>query len=692
MRRAVAAAWVGCVALANADASPAPLGKVLQLLGDLRAQLGDDFRKEGQLYDKYSAWCDSAAQWARSGLSASSAKAADLGAYLQEQAAFRAKESSEIEALSAEVNSNEEDLKEARDMRAKEHQSYVVSKEQATDSIEQLEAAIELLEKKQAGTTSRNVDFLEVATTLKHALERNPDIPLDAQQQQTLNSFFQATIAMRGQQQGAPQQSSFLQASLQLQPEGVLGTLQSILGAQQQSQGAAAGQEQKAQDSFALMDQSLSTEIANGRDAMQEKQLQVTKSQETASQKTAELNEVRQAIAASQQYLQDVVAQCQQKALTWKERQKLRTDEISAITQALTMLSSPEAQQLAAKQGLGASFLQTQQVARRNRRVGRRAVHALRSPGAVSLLEVSSRVRHASWQAKVDPFASARKTIQEMIVRLLNEAAQEMEHKEWCDTEMKKSDVAKSEHLKDIRELKSEIDQMEDTRAQVEEEEKELSRDMVQMEQMVAEAMANREGEKTQSLISVKQYQDGQTLLQNAISVLQEFYKNKSQPPAGAALSQLAAPVDITGFGPAPPTFEGPYQGAADAVGGVVGIIQVAISDFARLETETQAQEAAAQREYDAFARESADRKAISTRAIDEKRQTAVKLDQSLRNLKSDLAGYEKELDAVNAYINKLTPSCTEEVPTYEDHKERREKEIKSLQEALQLLNGEAVA
>merc|ERR1719163_2204623 len=126
--------------------------------------------------------------------------------------------------------------------------------------------------------------------------------------------------------------------------------------------------------------------------------------------------------------------------------------------------------------------------------------------------------------------------------------------------------------------------------------------------------------------------------------------------------------------------------------GGVVGMLEVIQSDFARLEAETKAAEKAAQEEYDAFMTDSEVDKTQKTQDIEHK--TKAKQDQakSMTEKKSDLEGTQKELDAALDYYEKLKPSCVDSGISYEDRVARREEEIQSLKEALQILNGEDIA
>merc|ERR1712183_736871 len=172
-----------------------------------------------------------------------------------------------------------------------------------------------------------------------------------------------------------------------------------------------------------------------------------------------------------------------------------------------------------------------------------------------------------------------------------------------------------------------------------------------------------------------------QTAVAQALTVLKEFYAK-----AGEATAFVQAQPE------APETFDKPYTGMGGESGGVVGMLEVIESDFARVESETKASEATAQKEYDTFMTDSkVDKEAKST---DIEHKTAKKQDQSqaLTVANEDLEGTQKELDAALAYYDKLKPSCVDAGVSYEDRVARRKEEIESLQEALKILNGEDLA
>merc|ERR1712187_795586 len=116
-----------------------------------------------------------------------------------------------------------------------------------------------------------------------------------------------------------------------------------------------------------------------------------------------------------------------------------------------------------------------------------------------------------------------------------------------------------------------------------------------------------------------------------------------------------------------------------------MGVIE---SDFARLEADTKAAEASAQKEYDTFMTDSKVDKAAKTKDIEHKTSKKQDETQALQVKNEDLEGTQKELDAALAYFDKLKPSCVDAGVSYDDRVTRRKEEIQSLQEALRILNG----
>merc|ERR1719487_609850 len=242
--------------------------------------------------------------------------------------------------------------------------------------------------------------------------------------------------------------------------------------------------------------------------------------------------------------------------------------------------------------------------------------------------------------------------IKDLIVKLMEEAAEEAEHKGWCDTELSTNEQTRKEKTAAVEVLHAEIDELEASTAKLTQEISELTAAVAEIDKAVAEAK-NTE--------TIKDAQDAQTAVAQALVVLKEFYAKAAE--ATAFLQGKQEP---------PPIFDSPYKGMQSENGGVVGMLEVIQSDFARLESETAANEATAQKEYDTFMTDSKIDKEAKETDIEHKTAKKENEEQALTTKETDLEGTQKELDAALAYYDKLKPSCVDADVSYEDRVAQR--------------------
>merc|ERR1712190_335103 len=133
---------------------------------------------------------------------------------------------------------------------------------------------------------------------------------------------------------------------------------------------------------------------------------------------------------------------------------------------------------------------------------------------------------------------------------------------------------------------------------------------------------------------TIADLEEAQTAVAQALTVLKEFYAK-----AGEATALLQQPE----------IFDSPYKGMQSENGGVVGMLEVIESDFSRLEADTKASEATAQKEHDEFMTDSKVEKEAKSTDIEHK--TAKKQDESqaLTVAKAALEETQESLDAALA-------------------------------------------
>merc|ERR1719191_1345155 len=269
-----------------------------------------------------------------------------------------------------------------------------------------------------------------------------------------------------------------------------------------------------------------------------------------------------------------------------------------------------------------------------------------------------------------------------MITRLLEEANEEASNKGQCDAELTTNAQTRKEKTSAVENLHAEIDELQADIATLTEEVTALTDAVAALDAAVAKATKIRKEEKAKNAATIADAKEAQEAVSNALAVLKEFYEK-----AGDATALVQQQPE------APEVFDKPYKGMGGESGGVVGMLEVIQSDFARLESDTKSAEEQAQKEYDEFMTDSAVDKAAKTQDIEHKTKKKQDQSQSLEKKQEDLQDTQEELDAALAYYEKLKPSCIgSKFQGYEERVERRKEEIQSLQEALKILNGEDIA
>jgi len=467
----------------------------------------------------------------------------------------------------------------------------------------------------------------------------------------------------------------------EFQSHGIIEMLEKLLDKFVDERTALEKEETNSKHAYDMLMQDLTAQIEQATADRTEKAETKAKKLQSKADAEGDLQDTTTTRDADQKYLDDLKATCSQKASDFEARQQLRTEELEAIAKAIEILSSSAVSgnadkylpTLVQKKGMSlGQFRSGEQTA-----VQRRVAEFLREQGR----QLNSRILSAlAVRVADDPFAKVKKMIKDLLVRLMEEANEEAEHKGWCDTELSTNEQTRKEKTEAVETLHAEIDELQASIAKLTEEIGELSKAIADLDTAMAEATGIRQKEKEENEVTIKDSQEAQTAIAQALTVLKEFYAKAGEATALLQKKQM------------PEIFDSPYKGMQAENGGVIGMLEVIESDFARLEADTSAAEASAQKTYDTFMTDSKVDKAQKTTDVEHK--TAKKQDetQALTVKRGDLEGTQKELDAALAYFDKLKPSCVDAGVSYEDRVNRRKEEIESLQEALRILNGEELA
>merc|ERR1719248_335972 len=262
-----------------------------------------------------------------------------------------------------------------------------------------------------------------------------------------------------------------------------------------------------------------------------------------------------------------------------------------------------------------------------------------------------------------DPFAKVKGLIAEMIERLVAEAEADAAHQAWCDKEMSETNAKKDEKEADLQKLQTKIDGAEARSEQLKDEVATLQKELAELAAMQAEMDKLRSEEKALYDKNRPEMEAGLEGVKLALKILREYYAKDDKA-----------------------------HGAAEGAGStIIGLLEVIESDLSKGLAEMVATEEAAVAAYDKQTKENEVTKTTKEQDVKYKTKEFTELDKKVAELSSDLAGVQEELDAVLEFLDKLKEMCIAKPETYEYRKERREKEIAGLREALAILEGAAM-
>jgi hypothetical protein len=660
-------------------AGVSPVQKVVSMLNDMRAKGVQEKQDEQVRFAKYTQFCDDTSAEKKSLIEDANGMIEQLQADIQKAEADAASLARDIAGLDSDIAGWTQDQEEATKQRKDGNADFTVVHKDYAESIDALARALSTL-KSQDYDRKQGSALLQKVSVLSR-------VPTQARR--VIASFLATDSEVHDPMSvSAPQASSY-----EFQSGGVIDMLQDLHDKFEDELRTAEKEEMQAEHAFKLMMLSLENNIKASTEEREAKAAVKAEREEAAAAATGDLADTTAARDEDTEYLATLTSQCTQKSQDFALRQQLRAEELEAIQKAVEIVSSGDLQGNAEKhldrersfvlRGSTVAFAPMQH----------RLVAFLQARADKVGSRVLSLVAHkVQGNGSADGgFAKVRKMIDSMITRLLEEASEEEDHKGWCDTEMAKNKHTREAKTEDINALTAKSDKLSAAITRLAQEISDLQDAMAAIDKAVAEATEERVAEKAKNKETVEDARDAQTAVAQALAVLKDFYRKAA---AGAESMKLGYDGRTRASllqGPAedsPETFDEPYTGMGDNAGGVVGLLEVIGSDFARVEAETEEAESEAYKAQSRFLAESSKDKAVKTTDVNHKIKSKTEKESDLNDTKKDLAGTQKELDAALVYHENLKPSCNTATVSYDDRVTKREEEIESLKEALQILDS----
>jgi len=671
--------------VSRADVSP--IDKVLSMLSDLEAKIIKEGEEAQKTYDEFTEWCEDRSRNLGFQIKDGKQQVEDNQATIDSATSDISSLNAKVEELASSISTNDADLQAATKIRNQEETTFKAQEKDLMEAADTLTRAVMILEKEMKKGGAVFAQLQKKSNNYIQALSVMLDASMiGSQDAAKLTSLVQDANVERESEDDGDDLGAPAAAKYEGHSGGILETLEDLLDKARESLASAREKETNNVQNFQMLKKSLEDEIKYAEKDMAETKKALADASEAKATADGDLSVASKDLSADQETMSTLKADCMEKAQDFEAEHRSRGEELKALATARKVISDSTSGANSLSYGLtqedidaddgdlsDLSDLTFLQVDLRIRsgvdlanfeavRLVRDLARRMRSTKLMQLAQrMASTIRHSRSSGR-DPFSKVKGLIKNMIESLEEDAQADASHKAYCDKEIAQSNEQKAEKTSTVDKLKAKMDKMMSKSAMLKDEVASLQKELAALASTQAEMNSIRSKEKSTYTKAKEEMEEGITGVKTALKVLRDYYAQDSD-----------------------------HDTADGAAGGIVGMLEVVESDFTKDLSEMTVAEQTSAAEYKKMTQENTVEKARKEQDVKYKRKEFKSLDLETSEAKSDKAATQEELDAINAYLEKLDEMCIAKPDTYSERKQRREAEIEGLKEALNILNGEAV-
>jgi chromosome segregation ATPase len=629
-----------------------PVSKVVELIRDMKAQLEKEQEADEEIYEKLACWCETNDKEKTKAIADAESKLTNLQAKIETMTAQSAQLNVELEGLEKEVAANQKSLDVATALREKQLAEFNEEEKEMLEAIKSLGAAIVVLSKHHSASLLDQRTLDSVVALAHNQMVQHQDMlrgAITPHQRKVITAFTQSAAPKYEAQSGE-----------------IFGILKQMKETFEANLAQTQDEEKSNAQAYADLKKAKEAEISAGQASIDEKKQLLASTDETLAQSKEDREDTEAGLSADEKFLLKVKETCKSSDAEWEERQRMRQEEITACAKAIEILASDEARDQFSK--TFNSFFQL-----------RKSSAAVRSRASLVLQRAAAKTSSAAMGAlavavKIDAFTQVKQAIDDMVADLQKEKAEEIEHRDYCIENLNENekDTAEKTHIKGRLEQKKEG--LESEIKSLSQSIEDLNGQIAEMNTQLTRAKEDREAEHEVYLGTLKDQQETESLLTEALSVLKGVYKSPTD-----SFMQFEKSVQPEGFGE--------YRQNDGAVG-IVMMIEQIIADTKELQAVTKHDEQKAKDDYTNFKEE-------TTKSIEGKRDQITdlkgqksKTDEEAVETGEELDGAKTDLDNLSNDKTALKGECDFVLKNFDIRQEARDEEVEALKQAKAILSG----
>jgi len=495
-----------------------PITKVVGLLKDMSTQLQKEADEDAEMFEKMGCWCETNDKEKTKAIADANRHITELGAAIEAGTAKDSQLETELDKLAQAIAKSQGALEQATAIRNKENGEFAADQADMSANAVSLKGAVEALGAAHPGAALSQSTLMQVRAVLKKHAEQHMKMFSPKQHRAVLS-----LIQEKGQELYAPESGA------------IFGVLKQMKEGFETNMADAQSEENQAASEFASMKKAKNDEIKAAEDLTSSKTVELGDTKAKLAADKQDLEDTTAQLAADTKFLQNVKDTCATADADYEARQKVRTEEITAVGETIGVLTSDEAQTSFSK---STSFIQL------SIKTHRLSAEKQQREKAVQLLQKAAQKSGDAQLAKLASstklldFSEIKKAIDDMMAELKTTQKDEQDKYEFCTSEIKANEKGAAAK----RELKADLEQkiadLESLISTLTDEIAALKAQVAQTNVQMKAASEDREAENKDFQTTVADQKATQAILKKASDRMKEFYgflqTKQTQPKQGS--------------------------------------------------------------------------------------------------------------------------------------------------------------
>jgi len=667
--------------------------RVSSLLMEMRSRIQSDGIKEQMSYDKYACWCESVLGRKAGDISEGKKSSNLLQNKITSLVGEVASHGAEIKALESDIAANLESQRDARSVRDKQYSDYEGEKTESEQCIGALEAATKTLTGAGKGgkggflETMKEVQLLSVVSGVRGALKMpSASKSMSTSDLSLLHNFLEHPAAFVGKRAGNLMSASQIAnnpfgdyAPQSTQIQGILrGMYEGFTHDLERSN----GEEADAQKAFEALMATKKEELETLQSTLGNQQGDFSRKTLVKDTSNEQLDDTKAQLTADEAFFETTKAGCKEKAQQWSVRSGLRSQELTGVNMAISILTSDEAREIFRKSGT--AFVQ---VAAHIHNAG-----AARLGASAKLADMAQRfgslglARVALDLKSGGKFDNVIVAVDSMIASLRQEEQEDIAHRDRCERATDKSTADTQDINDDILKAGTTVNRLGEQKKSVDAEILSLEGQIDGTKLEMKQALDLRNTAVIDFEKALKDDADAGGLLDQTIMVLVRFYEENRTP---MSLSQKAPDYDVDADkAPTTSWADEKYGGRKDETHGVVEIIRMLKEDIEKEMKTSREDNAAAEAQYEKERAELQNTLDAQLALKDSNERQLGEVQGSINDKNKFKTAKETDLIAENGLRNAINSNCAWVANNFQSRRDKRKVEIDGLIDAKGYLAG----